>query len=62
MLSNIKLPFEKIDIIENEELVDAYGDRIPVLAIEHAQQVLFWPFGPQQIEQYLAHYGINPSH
>jgi len=46
------------DIIELG-LVEAYGDKIPVLQVVNAQQALFWPFEQQQISEYLAFYGIN---
>ena len=48
-----------LDIIEDELLVERYADKIPVLIIEGAEQALFWPFTPTQIEEYLTAYGIS---
>ena len=58
-LNELQLGFEVVDIIEDEQLVDLYGDKIPVLMSEGAEQALFWPFGKEQISQYVEFYGIS---
>jgi len=52
---------ELIDIVEDDQLVEVYGDKIPVLMVAQAEQALFWPFEKEQIEQYLEVYGINSN-
>lgn len=47
-----------LDIIDYQ-LVDVYGDKIPVLQVEGAVSALFWPFETPQIKEYLEFYGIN---
>lgn len=44
--------FSKVDIADNESLVDAYGVHIPVLASETLE--LFWPFDAYALQQFLA--------
>lgn len=61
LLQQLAIDYELVDIIEDAHLVELYGDKIPVLIFEGAEQALFWPFETQQIEQYLIYYGINPS-
>lgn len=61
LVQSIHIEFEKIDIVEDEELVALYGESIPVFIADNAPQALYWPFEPQQLEQYIAHYGINSS-
>ena len=60
-LDNMRLKYEIIDIIDDEQLVANYGDKIPVLIVEKAEQALFWPFESQQIKQYIDHYGISST-
>ena len=54
--SSEQLQFEIVDIIQDEQLVELYGDKIPVILFEHAEQALFWPFDAAQLEQYGAYY------
>ncbi|NVK24141.1 MAG: glutaredoxin family protein [Gammaproteobacteria bacterium] len=61
LLNDLQITFELVDIIDDEELIAAYGDKIPVLMFEGAQQALFWPFNNEQIEQYLSFYGISST-
>ncbi|AWB67619.1 thioredoxin family protein [Saccharobesus litoralis] len=42
---------EKIDIANDEQLVDLYGVKIPVLKNNSTQQELNWPFDAQMISQ-----------
>ena len=61
MLEQLKIDFELVDIIEDDQLVAHYGDKIPVLMVEGAQQALFWPFTNEQIKQYISFYGISST-
>ena len=45
--------FEEVDIVTSEALCERYGVLIPVL--QHPdQRELKWPFGPQQLRNFLA--------
>ena len=61
MCLKLGIDVELVDIIEDDSLVDLYGDKIPVLIADKAQQALFWPFEQEQIEQYIEVYGINSN-
>ena len=61
MLEQLNVDFELVDIIEDDQLVAHYGDKIPVLMAEGAQQALFWPFTNEQIKQYISFYGISST-
>lgn len=61
MLEQLNVDFELVDIIEDDQLVAHYGDKIPVLMVEGAQQALFWPFTNEQIKQYISFYGISST-
>ncbi|WP_243637481.1 glutaredoxin family protein [Parashewanella curva] len=52
-LVSLKLPFEMVDICDDETLAEQYGIRIPVLMNNHNQQELGWPFEPQDIEDFI---------
>ena len=43
------------DIAESEQLVDAYGDRIPVLMDEQSGRELNWPFNQNELFVWLNH-------
>lgn len=59
LLNDSGTSFSIIDIVFDDQLVKNYGDKIPVLIADNAEQALFWPFDIQQIEQYKEHYGIS---
>lgn len=59
---SMQLDIELVDIIEDDELVNHYGDKIPVLMAEGAEQALFWPFDGEQIKQYMSFYGISKNY
>ena len=61
LLDQLHLQYELVDIIEEQQLVDLYGDKIPVLMAETAEQALFWPFEQEQIKQYIEFYGISST-
>lgn len=60
-LDDMAVQYQIVDIIEDQQLVELYGDKIPVLMVEQAQQALFWPFEQEQIKQYVEFYGISSS-
>ena len=39
-----QIEVELIDIADNDELIDLYGVKIPVLRCPESQKVLCWPF------------------
>jgi len=61
LLEEFSISYELVDIIEDEALVAHYGDKIPVLMAEGAEQALFWPFSIEQIKQYVDFYGISST-
>lgn len=61
LLEQLKLAHEVVDIIEEQQLVELYGDKIPVLMAEGAEQALFWPFQQEQVKQYIEFYGISST-
>ena len=61
LLNSMNVLYEYIDIIESDELVAHYGDKIPVLMFEGTEQALFWPFSIEQIKQYVDYYGISST-
>ena len=44
---------ESIDIADDDELVERYGIRIPVVKRLDIESDLGWPFGKAELEQYL---------
>ena len=61
LLEQSNMEFEVVDIIEEQQLIDLYGDKIPVLMVEGAEQALFWPFEQEQVKQYTEFYGISST-
>ena len=61
LLDGMNLEYEVVDIIEEQQLVDLYGDKIPVLMAEGTESALFWPFEQDQIKQYIEFYGISST-
>lgn len=61
LLQQLSFLYDVVDIITDDDLVALYGDKIPVLMYEGAEQALFWPFYPEQIKQYIEIYGIDQS-
>jgi hypothetical protein len=52
---------EKIDIALDEQLMARYGETIPVIRLEHAQEELGWPFEPSMVAAYLREHGPGPA-
>lgn len=42
-----------IDIADDDDLLDKYQERIPVLVCMRTQQTLDWPFDPAELQQWL---------
>jgi len=55
ILQALKLPYQYIDIIEDEKLLESYQTSIPVLQeMSNANDgALFWPFTMVEVEQWL---------
>lgn len=54
--ASLNIQPELVDIVEDDQLVEAYGDKIPVIMVEGAEQALFWPFGEFELTQYLSYF------
>lgn len=52
LLQQTSTPYTKVDIIHQQELVDLYGNAIPVLADKQGN-TLGWPFNLQQLNDFI---------
>lgn len=64
LLNTIKLEFktldyEKVDIATNDDLVDKYGVRIPVILHAESGVELNWPFDTVSLRQFVAATAIS---
>ncbi|MFO7788195.1 MAG: glutaredoxin family protein [Halospina sp.] len=50
------LPVDVVDISESEELVEKYGERIPVLRMEPQGKELDWPFTSDDVIAFLGNH------
>ena len=50
------LPVDVVDISESEELVEQYGERIPVLRMEPQGKELDWPFTSDDVIVFLGNH------
>lgn len=48
-LTHSPLPFEKVDIADNPELLERYGVRIPVLREAASSMEIGWPFDAARV-------------
>ena len=55
LLDEYTLKLIKIDIADNDSLVEQYGVRIPVIRFGDAQVDLGWPFNEADVRAYVAH-------
>ncbi|MBF5039642.1 glutaredoxin family protein [Methylophilus glucosoxydans] len=55
ILQALKLPYQYVDIIEDEKLLERYQISIPVLLENSSDQenILAWPFNSEQVSQWL---------
>jgi len=51
LLEQLKLTYQKVDIIEHDRLVALYATTIPVVEIASGS-ILNWPFSLQQLQQF----------
>lgn len=54
LLESLELELEECDIANSDQLMAAYGLRIPVLQLENATRDLSWPFNQEDCKAYLA--------
>ena len=45
---------KEVEIADSDELLEAYGVRIPVIRLEGSEQELGWPFDSVAVRQYLS--------
>ncbi len=53
---NQQYPFfevSEVDIAESDELIDAFGTKIPVLLNDELTEQLNWPFDEQSVYQFM---------
>ena len=50
------MPVDVVDISESEELVEKYGERIPVLRMEPQGKELDWPFTSDDVIAFLGNH------
>lgn len=53
LLRTLNLAWEDVDIVDDDDLLQRYGTRIPVLKIADGEAELGWPFDLQQITEFL---------
>lgn len=53
-LKPLGIELVECDIANNDQLIDEYGVRIPVLKLENAAQDLSWPFTEEDFVAYVA--------
>lgn len=46
--ANVQVEFQEISILEDQELIDSYGEEIPVLQINGATHA-YWRIDPQRL-------------
>lgn len=42
-----------IDIIDDDYLIETYGDKIPAIYRENTASHLYWPFSPVDVQNFL---------
>ena len=47
------LSWREVEIADDADLMERYGIRIPVLALAHVASELGWPFGPQDVYDFI---------
>lgn len=55
------LTWSKVDIAREDELIERYGIRIPVIRLEGADYDLGWPFSIADVTHYLAEFKPRPE-
>jgi thiol-disulfide isomerase/thioredoxin len=52
-VASVPIKFVKVDIAQDETLMELYGVRIPVLGCAGTEETLGWPFDAQEIAVFL---------
>ncbi|SDK83502.1 Glutaredoxin-like domain [Methylophilus rhizosphaerae] len=59
VLQSLALPYQTVDIIDDNVLLERFGTSIPVLRRSAAQSVpdayLYWPFSATQVVEWLSY-------
>jgi hypothetical protein len=55
LLKQAGFSYQKFDIIEDETLVDSFGEMIPVLLHSPSNQYIAWPFDAALIQEFTQH-------
>ena len=56
LLSKYQLRLAEVDISTSDEMIDAYGTRIPVLGVNESSAELNWPFTEEQADRFFAEF------
>lgn len=59
LLLSLQVNFTKVEITDEEALVEAYGVHIPVLKRKNDGKELFWPFGRERLQEFLLRQPLN---
>ena len=51
--ANGRLQLQEVDIVDDDDLMERYGVRIPVLRLSDSGRELGWPFVTAALEQFL---------
>ncbi|MEJ8569184.1 glutaredoxin family protein [Elongatibacter sediminis] len=52
MLENGAIPWQRVDIESDIDLITRYGTRIPVIYRPDVDQALYWPFSEEQLSAF----------
>jgi len=52
LLEQLNLTYQKVDIVEQQVLVESYGTLIPVVE-KHSKATLNWPFSRLQLQEFI---------
>ncbi|WP_051207280.1 glutaredoxin family protein [Saccharospirillum impatiens] len=56
VLTEPELTWKKVDIASQDDLIERYGIRIPVIRLEGADYDVGWPFSADDVLHYLAQF------
>ena len=56
ILKTLAIPFRHVDIADDEDLVDRYGIRIPVLHELQSGDEIGWPFDEKTVLAFIRHF------
>lgn len=52
LLSQYQFQLQEVDISVDDDLIEDYGIRIPVLGVANYSKELNWPFSAQQVDEF----------